>query len=32
MVIKIILEQNPATKWIAIILGTEDDVKAVKIK
>lgn len=32
MVIKIILEQNPATKWIAIILGTEDDVKVVKLE
>jgi predicted PurR-regulated permease PerM len=32
MVIKIILEQNPSTKWMAVILGTEDDVKAIKME
>ena len=25
MVIKIMLEQNPQTKWVAVILGTEND-------
>ena len=28
MAIKIILEYNPATKWIAIMLGNKDDVQA----
>ncbi len=28
MSIKIMLEQNPETKWIAIILGTQDDAEA----
>ncbi len=27
MAIKIILEQNPKTQWIAVILGTDDDAK-----
>ena len=28
MAIKIMLEQNPETKWIAVYLGTEDEAKA----
>ncbi len=28
MAIKIILEQNPQTKWIAVFLGTDDDARA----
>ena len=28
MAIKIMLEQNPNTRWIAIVLGTENDAQA----
>ena len=28
MAIKIILDQNKKTKWIAVLLGTEDDAKS----
>ena len=28
MAIKIVLEQNPKTKWIAIFLGSEEEAKA----
>jgi hypothetical protein len=29
MAIKIMLEQNPNTKWLAIILGTQDEAKEI---
>jgi len=29
MSIKIMLEQNPKTKWIAIVLGTQEEAQAV---
>ena len=28
MAIKIMLEQNPKTKWMALALGTEDEAQA----
>ena len=29
MAIKIMLEQNPKTKWIAIILGTQEEARVI---